>query len=494
MKTIYSLLTASILFLASGMAQNETDALRYSQNFYGGTARSMAMGGAFGALGGDFSSMSLNPAGLGVYRSTEITFTPTLLYDNTSTDYIRSISEDNNYRFIVNNAGFVQSNLSGKDEGWIGVNFAIGYNRLASFNRNTSMRRTMHVMDDRSSSLLDNFTYYANTTAGADLDQSLLDPYYEGLAWETYMLEVDALGFWNRPWDNYYGQSQQRRVMESGGIGEYTFSMGANYDNKLYIGGTFGIHRLRYSSQYDHTESDPTDTIDFFQSFTFREFNDAKGSGYTFKAGLIYRPISMLRLGLAFHLPTFYSISETRHTDMRSSVDPQYSIPVDYMRSPTNELDYWLRTPWKAIGSAAVQLGSFALVSMDYEFMDYREANMDRRVTDYDLLSQNDSIRLAYKATHNIRAGAEMNLGPMYLRAGMAYYGSPFAKTEANADASVVTINGGIGFRSENMFFDLAYVNRISQYTYWLYIPGDRYGANIKAYNHQVSATIGFRF
>lgn len=41
-------------------AQNEVDALLFSQSVYQGTARSMAMGGAFGALGADFSALSTN--------------------------------------------------------------------------------------------------------------------------------------------------------------------------------------------------------------------------------------------------------------------------------------------------------------------------------------------------------------------------------------------------------------------------------------------------
>ncbi len=494
MKRIYSILIASFFLLAAGQAQNKTDALRYSQNFYGGTARAISMGGAFGALGGDFTSASLNPAGIGVYRSTEFTITPTILYDNTSSRYLGNTSEDNKNRFLLNNLGYVHTNLTGKDEGWVGVTFGIGYNQLNNFNRNTIMKGIMVQGSDKSSSLLDNFTNRSNAKQGADQDQGLLDPFYEGLAWETYMLELDSLGFWNELWNQYYGQSQQRRIIESGGIGEYAFSLGANYGNKLYIGATLGIHRLRYRSEVNHSEYDDALIIDYFDSFTFREILDARGTGYTFKIGMIFRPISLIRLGVALHLPTYYKIRESFYTDMQSTFDPQYVMSDYYLRSPTNEFEYLLRTPGKVIGSAAVQLGRVAILSADYEYMDYSKANMDSRPTDYKLLAQNDSIRKFYTAAHNLRVGAEVHLGPMYLRGGGSFYDSPYKKSEENGESWYVTLNGGLGFRSENVFFDLAYSCRLNDYNYWLYIPEDVNGAAISSRNQQFVATIGFRF
>lgn len=494
MKRIFSIIAASVLFLASGQAQDESDALRYSRNLYGGTARSLAMGGAFGALGGDFTSTSLNPAGIGVYRSTELTFTPTLLYDNTSTSYLNNTRGDNRYQFILNNLGFVHTNLTGKEKGWISVSFGLGYNQLNSYSRNTNMKGIMVWGSDNSSSLLDNFTNSANATAGADQDPGLLNQFYEGLAWETYMLELDSLGFWNELWNQYYGQTQQRRIVESGGTGEYVFTVGANYDNRLYMGATFGIHRMRYTSEVNHREMDDAGIIDYFDSFVFREMLDTRGTGYTFKAGVIFRPINLIRVGAAFHLPTFYRIRESFYTDMASTFDPQYEMGRIYWDSPTNEFDYWLRTPFKFIGSAAVQLGRLAIISADYEYMDYRKANFDSRGTDYELLDQNDRIRKIFKPAHNLRAGAEVHLGPMYLRAGTFFYGSPYSVQEENHDSWQVGLSGGIGFRSENVFFDLAFVQRMNEYHYWLYLPEDISGADISTRNQQVAATLGFRF
>ncbi len=469
-------------------AQNETDALRYSQNFFGGTARSTAMGGAFGALGGDFSSASLNPAGIGVYRSNEATISPGLIFDNTLTDYLGNNRTDNMYQFTLNNLGFVFSNQTGKDKGWVGYTFGIGYNQLNNFNRNTMMEGIMLSGGSESSSYLDNFTNNANAGDWSD--------YYEQLAWDANLMPFDTLSqeYWNDINEAGYGQSQRRRIRETGSMGETAFTFGANYGNKLYFGATFGIQRLRYSNYTDHTEVDDAQIIDYFESFTFRETLETRGTGYTFKAGIIFRPISLIRIGAAFHIPTFYRIKEDFYTDMSSTFDEGTGEPEYFERSPVNQFEYWLRTPYRAIGSVAFQVGRIAMIDVDYEYVDYRHANMDSRVSDYNLLDVNDRIQNVYSVAHNLRAGAELHLSPMYLRAGAAFYDSPFNSEEVNAEAWNMIYSGGLGFRGKSVFFDMAYSLRTNDYQYYLYIPEDVNGANISSDRHKFVATLGFRF
>jgi len=251
----------SILILASFipvviLAQNEDDAIRYSQNYYGGTARSISMAGAFGALGGDFSSLSMNPAGIGAYRSTEFTITPTYLFNGTSTDFINTTSEDDKDKFILNNISFITTHMTGDEDGLISVSFGIGYNRLNNYYSNTTIvGRQPAVIPPvsplkpdvgvRSSSMLDNFTNVAN---GEYSDLGWSDK-YEGIADLAYLLPFDdSIGeYWNDINEFGYGQLQRRWVSEWGHLGEYAFSIGANYSNTLYFGATFGIHRLRFT-------------------------------------------------------------------------------------------------------------------------------------------------------------------------------------------------------------------------------------------------------
>jgi hypothetical protein len=488
MKTIYILLVTGCFIGIPLRAQNETDALRYSQNFYTGTARSMGMGGAFGALGGDFTSASLNPAGIGVYRSNELTISPGLVFDNTSTSYLGNTRTDNVYHFTLNNLGFVFSNQTGKDEGWVGYSFGIGYNQLNNFNRNTLMSGIQLSGGNASTSLLDNFTNNANADVWSD--------YYEELAWLTNLMPFDTVNqeYWNDINNSGYGQSQTRRIRESGSTGETALTFGANYSNKLYFGATFGIQRMRYSNYTDHSEIDDAQMIDYFNSFTFRETLETRGTGYTFKAGFIFRPISLIRIGAAFHIPTFYRIREDFYTDMSSTFDQGTGEPDYFERSPVNQFEYWLRTPYKAIGSVAFQVGKVAMIGVDYEFMDYRKANMDSHTSDYSLLDVNDRIQNIYSVANNFRAGAELHLSPMYLRAGVAFYDSPFNSKEVNAEAWNMIYSGGFGFRSKSIFFDMAYSYQTNESQYYLYIPEDVHGARISSHKNRFVTTLGFRF
>ena len=79
------LLCSSSLVLS---AQNSADALRFSQFGIGGTARTIAIGGSIGALGADFSVISTNPAGLGAYRGSEFTMTPSLFLNNVDANLV----------------------------------------------------------------------------------------------------------------------------------------------------------------------------------------------------------------------------------------------------------------------------------------------------------------------------------------------------------------------------------------------------------------------
>ena len=468
------------------MAQNEVDALRYSQNYYGGTARSLAMAGSFGALGGDFSSLSINPAGIGVYRKSELTITPTILFNNTSTRYLGNTSTEDDYKFLLNNFGLVLTNMTKDDDEWVSYSFGVGYNRLNNFNRDFIMRGTQ-----TSSSLLDWMAVQANIAYFTED----FDPFYAGLAWDTDLLYLDEVAdtFTNDIVDDNYGQYQRRSVQESGGIGEYTFSFGANYSDMLYLGATFGLHRLNFSQDVDHFEVDDAYIIEFFDSFTFREHLNAYGTGYTFKMGLIFKPINLIRLGAAFHMPTFYRISEDYFTSMESNFDPEFpqAEPL-FVRSDDNLFDYKVRTPYKLVGSVGFQIPGFATFNVDYEFMDYRKTNMESQ--DYGFYEENDVIHELYTYASNIRAGGEVRLGPIYLRAGAGFYGSPFAELEENRSAYTMIYAGGLGLRSEGFFLDFGYTMRTVEESYYAYVLPSARAADITSQSSQFIATLGFRF
>jgi len=98
MKRTSLILAAAFLTFTGAIAQNVDDALRYSQIFYTGTARFMSMSGAFTALGGDLSTLSQNPAGIGVFRSSELSLSPQLFHSKTSASF-NGTTDDYLYNF-----------------------------------------------------------------------------------------------------------------------------------------------------------------------------------------------------------------------------------------------------------------------------------------------------------------------------------------------------------------------------------------------------------
>jgi hypothetical protein len=154
-----SLIILIISSLLTGIiAQTVDDALRYSQVFYGGTARFMSMGGAFTALGADISSLSQNPAGLGVFRSSEFTITPQLFHINTSAGFNDKITSDYLYNFNLNQVGIVSNLISNSNEtGLITLN--LGY----SFNKTNNLNQSMLIQGvGTTSSMADYWVLYSS--------------------------------------------------------------------------------------------------------------------------------------------------------------------------------------------------------------------------------------------------------------------------------------------------------------------------------------------
>jgi hypothetical protein len=496
MKKIYITLIVTLAVSFSGFAQGEQDALRYSQYFTGGSARFSAMGGAFGALGGDFSALFINPAGLGVFRSSEFSFTPTLRYNTVETNFAGSVNDDFNYDFNLNQLGYIASFDLGNSEGWSNINIAAGYSRQNNFNRNVIIEGF-----NNSNSMLD---YFANYSDGYSDEE--LNSFAEFLAYDTWLIDtVTNMGFddYETILSNYgdeenstYRQVQQRTLNSEGSLGEYMFSVGANYGNSLYIGASFGIQKLYYHESNEHFEYDPDDHIFDFKSFTYYQDLITSGRGYSFKIGAIFKPVEMLRLGVAFHLPTFFKLEDEYYSYIDASfdnVDPE-GIKDYSSDSPDLSYKYELTTPFRATGSVAYQFGKRALLSVDYEFVDYATARLRRGEDDYNFNSENDGIKDIYRKTGNLRLGGEYRLGAISLRGGYAYYGSAYAKSEANKDASYSLISAGIGFRQKKFYMDFAFTHMMHEEQYFMY-PSTNIVPSVNDSNiDKFMTTVGFEF
>ncbi|OSZ77981.1 hypothetical protein CAP35_06850 [Chitinophagaceae bacterium IBVUCB1] len=471
----YIVATTLLLFATNNIlyAQDETDALRFSYLQPQGTARSMAIGGALGALGGDFTSLSVNPAGIGVYRRSEFTFTPSIKLNNINGTYLSEQRDDSRTRFTINNLGVVfTSAAEGKRyerSKWKSVSFGIGINRLADFNQNYTYggRMNINTNDNNSSSGAEVFSIDANKFPGDVNNQGASGtPAY--LGYQSYLLDTGANGYFPVTF-NTSAVNQQRTVVQRGGISETAISLGGNYEEKLMLGATLGITSLRYNREINYEERDATNNANnYFDNFNYRETLDIRGSGVNLKLGMIYKPIDAIRIGAAIHTPTLYNLKDELNKSITTNTENFKNelgvggSPITTVDAPLNLYEYSLVTPWRAVLSAAGIFGKYGFISVDYEYVDYASARFSFDGADRSLQNNiNQSIRNTYTGASNLRVGLEGRIDQISLRLGVGYYGSPYKNANYNADR--IDISAGIGFRTESWFIDLGFINSQSE-------------------------------
>lgn len=465
----------------SAYAQNDIDAMRYSQITFGGTARFASMAGSMGALGGDFSTLSFNPAGIAIFKKTELSISPSIFSQTTSSTYNNNTSSESRVNFNMGNIGVVATfNLINDKNttGWENVNFGFGYNRTNNFNN-----RILIEAENKTSSLLDVFVADANGHPSADFDQFSTD-----LAWQTYLINPDTNGTlqYNHVIPNY-GIKQKKFIETRGSMGETVLSFGGNYKSKLYLGGSLGIVNAKYFEESTYEEIDEQDSIPDFRSFSYGQDLTTKGSGVNLKLGVIVRPNDWLRIGGAVHTPTSLSLKDEYSSSMKSDLD---GIGYDTV-SPLGSFDYRITTPFRAIGSVGFIIKKIALLNVDYEYTDYTYAQLNSHPNVFSEV--NSVIRSKYTSTGNLRVGGEVRFDPVSIRAGYALYGSPFKKDE-NKDAYRTSYTAGIGFRQNNYFIDFAYV--LTKYTEYNYLYNSEKISPVKNdyKNSSFMLTFGLRF
>jgi len=455
MKKLLISLVALLLTVSPALAQNEMDALRYSQLFPGGTARFNAMGGSFGALGGDFSTLSINPAGLGIYRSSEFMISPVFNYSAVESSYFNTWEEDRKYNFNLNNVGVVFAfPMSGANNegGWQFVNMGFGINRHNNFN-DRWIAEGFNPYSSKMASILQ------QAQSQGSVDQ--LDPFSTELAWDTWLLGEEDDDFFV---DMLHGVNQRQETTTSGHIRELVLSMGANYNDRLYLGATVGFPSVSYEEESVFMEEDSEGHNEVFNSMTYANRLKTTGSGYNFKFGAIFRLTDMIRIGGAFHTPTFYELTDRYSARMESDLNLDYDSNT--ASSPEGRFDYDLETPFKAIGSLGLVFGGSGAINIDYEYIDYTSARL--RSGDYMFTDENRQIRNAFTDQHNIRIGGEINLEPVILRGGYGYYSNPY-RSGVN-DATRHLISAGLGIRDRDYFIDFSYAYSFFSEDYHLYL------------------------
>lgn len=458
MKKCLSLFILGLICLQSSFAQNHIDVLRYSQTEITGTPRYSGMAGAFTALGGDFSSLNLNPAGTGVYRSDEFSASLSIYHNGSETNYLDNKNEEGILNLNFSNIGLVKT-IYTNDPNWNRVNIGFGVSRKQNFHNEYRISGT-----NNSNSLTNS---YVNNSQGLGIDQLSNTEY---AAFQTYVIDTTSAG-------NYIssigtpGQDQFANVTESGSNNEFFISLGTAYKEKLFLGVTFGFSNIYYKRTSDYIESEIQNGTDVnvegqdtqLDRYRHRETSIVVGAGFNMKVGVIYRPVSWLRFGSSYHSPNYYRLEEDYAIEFASVFkDGQrfnYYLPGFF--------DYSINSPMRFNNGIAILFGKKGLISVDYELVDYSQGEIKTELFYQSIEDSNELIKNIYQSTGNLRIGTEWRFNKMSLRAGYAQFGNAFAN-DLN-DNSQTNYTFGSGYRHNQLSFDLAYVFSQSKEDQYIY-------------------------
>ena len=491
-KTAITFLLASMTCVAMS-AQTAYDALRYSENNYEGTARSVAMGNAFTALGGDLGAVTINPAGSAVAKYSQITITPGLTfstntvqgvspYADGSLPYFERQMKSSMTKFALPNIGITYNWETGRSSGLKNMSFGFVVNRTNSWNQDiyasgtNSTTSFMGAVATTSSGLpadglaaQDAWDYY-DWRSVTGYQSGMISPFggfndeyvgaSEGIYENDEGYDIALAG----PIEQTYGRSV------NGTKDEYVINIGANISDFLYLGANLGITAFDYNDTWYFKESaiDPADfeigldggeTI-YFDSMRYKNGYTASGSGFFGKFGFILTPGFGLRIGGAVSTPVLNVIDETWFEEGQTDFsDSRYNASA---YSPTGSYRYSMRSPLRANFGVAYTLMNLAVLSVDYEFADYGQ--MRYSTDDYDreyFETVNDEIREQLGISHALRAGIEVKpVSSLAIRAGYGLTtGAQKYDSWGNALKSDKTqnISFGLGYSSKGSFFaDLA--------------------------------------
>jgi hypothetical protein len=507
----YLYIAISIFATHDSFAQEPVDALRYSWTTQSGTARNQAIGGASASLGGEFSTLFVNPAGLGFYKTDEFVFTPGYHNYNNKNTYKGSLSTSANNRFSLNASGFVFSFNNHPASRVRNFTIGLGVNRSADYNSNIYYKG-MNNKSSYSEKYLEELVHN-NVT---DPNQAATDyPYGSSLALNTYL--VDTLRAANGSVAGYKslvttatGIEQENFSTSRGGSTDIALGGAANIRDKLFIGGSISLPLLYYNRSITYTERDATtNKTNNFNYFTVNEGLKTTGYGINARIGIIYKPVEYVRLGLTVLSPTFYDLKDKYSSEVITDLEGyggagiKRQSSLDFNNNEQGESKYHLSTPWKVTGSASYVFREVenvkkqrAFISADIEYVNYKASSFyltdDNGNIDKSYFRDvNKVIDQQYKGAFNFRLGGELKFNTLMLRMGGAYYGNPYKYEKANR----FKLAGGLGYRDKGFFADLTYVyagNKDVNYPYRLQDkPNDP--ASIKNNTGNVVATIGFK-
>ncbi len=477
----------SSIYWGSVQAQSIDDAVKFSKDDNPGSARIKAMGNVQTAVGGDISSINGNPAGLGFYSRSDVSATFNLLGNKNKTDYFGTKSNSNKTNFGVDQAGAVFNFPTYNNSGWHNFNMGISYNKTQNYNSNL-----IYDGNNNTSTIVNTLTdLMAN-------DNTFANDFYLGSGLVEKFANTND-GFFPIASEKDT-KNQYNEILTRGNKSKTALSFGTNYNDKLYLGASFGITTFNYEKRTKFIENGFTktpdqikvdnpnsnfanpDSADYqFANKSYELFDNfiqnTAGTGVDLKIGAIYKPTADWNLGITVTTPTWMTVQD----DTRAFTDVYYyetstsSNPFYVYEQPAyydSSSDYNMTTPWK-FSVGATKLFSRGLLSADVEYVTYNTIRYSSTngtpVQRYK--NTNESIKNNLQGVVNVRLGGEYLINNILSgRAGFNYFGNPYKyANDTNYSGSL-----GLGVKLTNtVYLDLAVVHQVNKYNDAPYVLSD---------------------
>ena len=451
------------------------DVQRFAERSTIGTARYVGMGGAMTAIGGDPSAAMVNPAGLGLYRRSEISVSIDETIDNT-----QQVGSNDTYqrtRFAAPHISAIWAwGNSQKQRGLVYNNFMFSHNRLATFNRDI-------VVKGAGMGMVPTICNITNDEGGVS-EEFLVNKPWDNvdigwlsiLGYEAYLIDPIENNKWKPAVDFTDGSLS---ISETGTSDQYTLSWAGNISNQWYIGIGLNIPTINYTKHTSLREENKQNS----SSAELKSMFHVSGVGVSGSFGLIYRPIQALRIGASLQTPTILSLSRQSTGDMYSTIAGQ---KYEVLTPESGVMDIDIASPLRTSVSVAGQMGKIGLIAVQY---DYAHSNEMEDI-------------------HTLRIGAEAQMTRgLFLNAGYVYESS-FMKedpkwllgyNEIRTDmdyrytAATQYASAGIGYRSDVVVAQLAYQygwQTIHQYA----SEEQALPFYVNTHTHRIVATLAWRF
>lgn len=509
-KEITSFLLSAFCMIGLSQAQYVEDGLLFSQPDLGSTARFKAMGSANTSLGGDLSSITGNPAGLGFFNTSDAGLSFDYLNSQSKSSYYGTSTTGTKDKFSLSQGGVVfhmpVRSTVGRNTGWLNFNIGIGYTKTNDFNS------TIDFIGEN------NTSSYTNFLAEAANDPSY-EPAFGDWGYESYLLDYnESEGFYFPAASESTSNSQGNLDKRTGNQFQTNIAFGANYSNKLYVGASIGIAGFSYHKERRFDEigfmkeeaeirainpgSDFLDPNHEAYDFVYADYElssssvqKTNGTGFNGSVGFIYKPDNMFQVGFSATSPTWYTVTDDYSMYFDSwMVDPETGDAFfEYVSDEELFYDeYKLRTPYR-LNAGVSAIFTEGLITADVEYVDYASMRITTDYADVNTASDEDIANI-YQSAVNFRLGGEYRLASDFLlRAGYNYRGNPY---QDGLESTAQTISGGLGYRINNTYIDLTYLNQRSdmEYTPYQSIEYPSNTASIKNSKNNVFLTVGFKF